>query len=850
MIQLKDITKIYNKGAKNAFKAVNGVSLALPERGMVFLVGKSGCGKTTLLNIMGMLDSPDSGKLYYKGKTDFSEKQADEYRNRSIAILFQSLNLLPDFNVIENMALAREINREKLSAQEAAAILAQVDLQGYESRRISELSGGQKQRVAIARALTKSPEIILADEPTGALDENNSRIIFDILKQLSKDKLVVVITHDKDAALEYADRIISMSGGKIINDRQVGGDAAEPAEALLVAHSNTTLPVEQSKTDKGQASRLPAGTLMRLSFKKILRQKWRFMISVMLIVLAFSMFGVSSVFTNYDIGAVVAEGLREHGEQGVSIGLGDSLPPFGYVVRGNGYLLTNEDYLRISQSGHVGELDKFFRMTWTHMLFAPAFSERPLTTGEFQGMYETTEARLRYFGTGYYIRYGSFPVQVGRDGDGVIHAAITDHTANLIRLAEDGVPCVGSGVQLKGALAHELVGRVLEFGAERVKVTGIIGTDFHEFEDYIINRNFADLSPVTRNLLHLRLFGAFTYNSLYVARGTHENLYRDIKHAGGVIYFTDEYFFSVADSQAQARPFFPVSWVGGAEPHRQLARDEIILSEGMFFDFFGRRFDPQQTWYFNLRRNAFLGFTFDANVINAGRFRVAGVFRDLDSQFVRGGERNFHIVMSQEAFDYAANEIPFLLRLRAALPESAGAQTAFLNFLYSNIYFVFNPQNGMHNVGHGVYNTLTTYSRVFSYIAIVLAIAAVGLLADFMLSNIKDRTGEIGVLRAMGVRGLDISKMFLVQALCLLVIALVLSTAFIFGFTALFNGILYDGFVDRFPAEILEDLPLLMINATPFLITFSLLTGVLLASTILPTLRLIKMKPAKCIQKG
>jgi putative ABC transport system permease protein len=119
-----------------------------------------------------------------------------------------------------------------------------------------------------------------------------------------------------------------------------------------------------------------------------------------------------------------------------------------------------------------------------------------------------------------------------------------------------------------------------------------------------------------------------------------------------------------------------------------------------------------------------------------------------------------------------------------------------------------------------------------------------------MLSNIKDRTGEIGILRAMGVRGADVSKMFVIQALCLIVVGVLLCTLFIFGFTALLNGILYDGFLARHPQVLLDEIPILTVTAWPFLLTFMVMSGVLLLSTALPTARLVRMKPAKCIQKG
>ena len=193
MLEIRDLVKVYKTKGGVDVRALDGVSLAFPERGMVFLLGKSGSGKSTLLNICGGLDTPDSGEIIIKGRSskDFTQSDFDSYRNTYVGFVFQEYNILNEFSVEDNIALALELQGRGKDRSKVQEILQKVDLAGYTKRKPNTLSGGQKQRVAIARALVKEPEIIMADEPTGALDSATGRQVLDTLKKLSAEKLVV-----------------------------------------------------------------------------------------------------------------------------------------------------------------------------------------------------------------------------------------------------------------------------------------------------------------------------------------------------------------------------------------------------------------------------------------------------------------------------------------------------------------------------------------------------------------------------------------------------------------------------------------------------------------------------------
>lgn len=220
MLEIKNLVKVYKTKDGSEVRAVDDVSISFEEKGMIFLLGKSGSGKSTLLNLCGGLDSPDSGEIIIKGRSskDFTRSDFDSYRNTFVGFVFQEYNILDEFSVEDNIALALELQGKNKDKQAVREILSKVDLDGFASRKPNTLSGGQKQRIAIARALVKNPEIILADEPTGALDSTTGKQIFDTLKKLSEEKLVVIVSHDREFAEQYADRIIELKDGKIISD--------------------------------------------------------------------------------------------------------------------------------------------------------------------------------------------------------------------------------------------------------------------------------------------------------------------------------------------------------------------------------------------------------------------------------------------------------------------------------------------------------------------------------------------------------------------------------------------------------------------------------------------------------
>ena len=260
MLQLKGIKKSYTVGEFTQ-TALDGVDLNFRENEFVAILGPSGSGKTTCLNIVGGLDKYDSGDLVINGKStkSFKDRDWDAYRNNSVGFIFQSYNLISHLSLIDNVEMGMTLSGVPASVKhkKALEVLERVGLKDHVHKRPNQLSGGQMQRVAIARALANDPDIILADEPTGALDTKTSQEVMELIKEIAEDKLVIMVTHNPELAEEYADRIVRFKDGHVIADTNAYQDVAGTSDYTLKRTSMSFF------------------TALKISAKNISTKKWR-----------------------------------------------------------------------------------------------------------------------------------------------------------------------------------------------------------------------------------------------------------------------------------------------------------------------------------------------------------------------------------------------------------------------------------------------------------------------------------------------------------------------------------------------------------------------------------------------
>lgn len=386
MLEIKNLTKIYNTKGGQSTRALDNVSLSFGEKGMVFLLGKSGSGKSTLLNVSGGLDEPTYGEVIVKGKSskDFTGSDFDSYRNTFVGFIFQEYNILDEFNVEDNVALALELQGKSKDRQKINDILREVELEAYAKRKPNTLSGGQKQRIAIARALVKDPQIIMADEPTGALDSATGRQVLETLKKLSQTRLVIVVSHDREFAEIYGDRIVELRDGKILSDvsksqvpptalndgvmligqdtltirKGAGADggvlravesflAEAEGEVVItrgageissfrkinrISESGACEKFDQTDPEKTKGrsyspaeakfirSRLPVGKAIRIGASGLKLKPFRLILTIFLSVVAFIMFGLFSTMLTFNVDSVLARSVADSDYTHVRLG--------------------------------------------------------------------------------------------------------------------------------------------------------------------------------------------------------------------------------------------------------------------------------------------------------------------------------------------------------------------------------------------------------------------------------------------------------------------------------------------------------------------------------------------------
>ena len=303
MLSVKNIVKDYSLGKANVVHVLKGLNIDFREHEFVSILGPSGCGKTTLLNIIGGLDTCSSGEIVVDGvsTSDYSASDWDNYRNKKIGFVFQAYNLIPHLNVVRNVEIPLIMAGVKKAEcrKRAVNVLKTVGLEEQIYKKPLQLSGGQMQRVALARALVTNPDIILADEPTGALDNESSVVVMDLLKKVADDRLVIMVTHNDLLAEKYSTRIINLDGGVVYGDSnpfvpsEPGSDAEAVAETETVpSDENVTNEAvetvtadetaekgEEKATDKPKAkkkkSKLSFMTAIELSFRNLISKKVR-----------------------------------------------------------------------------------------------------------------------------------------------------------------------------------------------------------------------------------------------------------------------------------------------------------------------------------------------------------------------------------------------------------------------------------------------------------------------------------------------------------------------------------------------------------------------------------------------
>ena len=586
MLEVKNLTKTYKPKKGVPVKAIDDISLKFPERGMVFLLGKSGSGKSTLLNLLGGLDKYDGGEITIKGVSskNFRQQHFDSYRNAYVGFIFQEYNILEEFTVGANIALAIELQGNKATDEQINEILEEVDLSGYGNRKPNELSGGQKQRVAIARALVKNPEIIMADEPTGALDSNTGRQVLETLKKLSENKLVIVVSHDREFAENYADRIIELADGKVISDVEVDYSAKEENAESIKFYGNIVeisggyhltesdreainkyidelennclnlsitpkkaslkkfAPTDNSKIRVLNASgfkliksKLPLKNAFKIGASGLKHKKIRLAVTIILSCISFGLFGLSDTFGAYNHIKTCTNSIIDTGIDYASVAKSKKMGGKGIdsYWRDYGYKLSKEEISEISRVTGVEMSGVYSNDNFSFDFTNSINPEIKLTETDyylygtgFNGFAEINENTLSDFG--YYLLAGNIP-----DGS-KNELAISEYIFETFKKAQYTDVTIASQSEKISYTAinnySDILGKKIFIADKEFVITAVIDTNF-DLSRYLDLIEKKEGQSKTDSLVDYVLYSEFIYATNYnlsgaamVGKGYVENL--------------------------------------------------------------------------------------------------------------------------------------------------------------------------------------------------------------------------------------------------------------------------------------------------------------------------------------
>ncbi|MDE6407014.1 MAG: ATP-binding cassette domain-containing protein [Anaeroplasmataceae bacterium] len=490
MLIIRDVTKIYRTQKQKEVKALDQINYEFDEQGFYAILGKSGSGKSTLLNLIAGLDKPTSGEIILNGKSfsDFKRKDLDAYRNAYVGFIFQEFNLFDNLDVYKNVALALELQGRKAKVEEIEKVLDRVGISDLIHRNINELSGGQKQRVAIARALIKNPKIIIADEPTGALDQETTNEIFDLLKGLSKEYLVIVVTHNEEYANQYAEHILHLSDGKQKEQVELTN---KPLEAGMELEYKKSLSIFSS---------------LKMGFSNLKISIVRLVLCILLTTMAFSSLGFCLTVSNFSMRDIVVNSVvcNEYEDPFVIVKDDDCVDE-AFITRLN-------DRLGLNFKGVYNfSLDYYIPQNQKNKLL---FSSNCLSLAKPYGILETNEAYLKKLN---FTITGTFP----QSDDEIL---ITEYYYNTF--ARYGFENEEIQLNADEVTKEKIIGQTIQQDSyndqsAKLKITGIVDTGFN-MDKY---RHLYDYDPNGMQYAHdFNLVQQIKYSSyhslVFVKEGT------------------------------------------------------------------------------------------------------------------------------------------------------------------------------------------------------------------------------------------------------------------------------------------------------------------------------------------
>ncbi len=851
MIELKNVSKTYKSKKGPSTEALKNINITFDNKGMTFVLGKSGSGKSTLLNLLGGLDTPTSGEILFNGKSlsNYKQKDFDTYRNNYIGFVFQEYNILEKYNVYENVAFPLKLQGEKNYEAKVSEVLDKVGLKDLKDRKVNELSGGQKQRVAIARALVKNPKVILADEPTGNLDSESSKVVFDVLKSLSNDILVIIISHDEESSKLYADREIYIKDGEIVAVTQ-----------------NNEVTMDQEIPSK--KNKLHFKDSLYIAYKNTFNRKGKLILAIILISITISLFGLSVMQKYIKEKQESARLLEKFNVKFIEVNKLIKEPYVTGPLEGfyrndhNAFKLKDKDFNIISK-----KYDLDFKKAY---YFIDSNGERiallkPIDTSK-ESSFSFLDAMMMYhFASFEEIDNDSFDYKlIGRKPTSYDEIIISKLYADYIirngtyLYEEEFENSIydynslrtnefekGNRKIYKPSNYEEIISddKYIAYGFGKVKIVGIIDEDLSKFKN-LLNTNYKDyVRKYSEDAA--REFNSYRLANIYVLDGFKDKFDLKIKKNKRVTLYIDKSDYPIILEEDNPKKY-------------ELEKNEVIVPYNYLDLLSNGKYSKELNDYVitNMDKDAYLGSDYykeefnkkylEDNKIIGSSIRITytsnEVYTDVSDKEISQKliikdvkDINNYLVNSNSLDNLSYNFITFINT------NSKQDYVKALNEMeIDGSEYVLN--NELLEIVANSSFSMKLLSRYIFVIALFFSLFAVLQLFNYINTNIMDNKKEIGILRSLGTSKFDIAKIYTIQGCMVAIVSYLLALGLCYLYSIFENSM----FVNLQSIQNF-DIKLIGIVWQSALIMFAFLFGMVLLSTISAANKISKLKPIDAI---
>ena len=866
MIRVKNLIKIFKSKKKDKCIALDNVSFTLEDKGFVFIIGKSGSGNTTLLSIIGGLDNLTKGEISINGNlfSKFKEKDYVNYRNTMIGYIFQDFHLIDELTIYENIKISLDLQNNK-DVSLIGEMLEKVGLKGYENRYPNELSGGEKQRIAIARALIKNPRIILADEPTGNLDTKTTSQVLSLLKELSKERLVIIVSHNLNDAREYADRIIELSSGKIINDLMRNDKYSDEVKLI---DDELFIPVHKKFLDKESDfinSKLIEGKIKRitqvddifiknnkkekeeiiddpltnkkfslknmlnLSFKFLKKDAVRLVLYSFVVACLIVILGLSQLIVSFDSSSIIEKELKNINQNSVSIFKEDIVNADIEIDKNCVLPIDEEDINKYYNAGYKGNIYELVNVPLdygTSFLLSEYHKPNKVSYKDIyhsgtRGTLITTEDYLiDTFGS---LEYVALCDEIKDEG-----IYITDYSADAILFYKNG-----SFIDYNSILGkHKSMG--VNYYAY---INGIIKTDYKEKYNSIFDTlmNVDITKEELMSLINSEEYRAYyddVVQNLSISYTMNKNFKEDFVASNSRSWVPVENSLFIKDNKEyEIERYFEN---GAVRSDYILNDDEIVMSYEKYNTFFNTNYNEGNMNEFTPVDVEFKYYrNHDVNkeeVIYSTNLKITKLIK---GNIVYLNDKVFKEILSHNTFTLG-------LYFDDISNVSLISDVAFENgFSFNSI---------IAEVLTTITKAVNVFSGFFNIIFIGLCVAAFLILANYGMKLVKDRKYEIGVLKALGIKDKDLISIFGVQIIIAILLIIMMYIIGSILFIDLSNDVLIKSLMELAPNNLVLDIDILFINLNDLVSYSILIILIVFISFALPIAILRRLKPLDIVK--